>query len=85
MAQTDERLKEKVAIVTGGSRGIGRAIAQALAREGAIVVVCSRSLEANKKTAEQIEAEGGSAYPYQVDVTDTESVSALVKEIVARI
>ena len=84
MARTDERLKGKVAIVTGGSRGIGRAIAQALAREGAIVVVCSRSLEANKETAEQIEAEGGSAYPYQVDVTDTESVSALVKEIVAR-
>ena len=84
MARTDERLKGKVAIVTGGSRGIGRAIAQALSREGAIVVVCSRSLEANKKTAELIEAEGGSAYPYQVDVTDTGSVSALVKEVAAR-
>jgi len=84
MAQAGERLAGKIAIVTGGSRGIGRAIAQALAREGATVVVCSRGLEANKETADRIEAEGGSAYPYQVDVTDAESVSALVKEVAAR-
>jgi 3-oxoacyl-[acyl-carrier protein] reductase len=84
MARTGERLAGKIAIVTGGSRGIGRAIAQALAREGATTVVCSRSLEANKETADQIEAEGGLAYPYQVDVTDAESVSALVKDVAAR-
>jgi 3-oxoacyl-[acyl-carrier protein] reductase len=84
MAQAGERLAGKVAIVTGGSRGIGRAIAKALAREGATVVVCSRGLEANSETADQIEVEGGSAYPYQVDVTDPESVSALVKEVATR-
>lgn len=84
MAQTGERLAGKVAIVTGGSRGIGRAIAQALAREGATIVVCSRSLKANRETADQIEAGGGSAYAYQVDITDAESVSALVKEVAAR-
>lgn len=84
MAQTDKQLEGKVAIVTGGSRGIGRAVAAALAQEGATVVVCSRNLEANTETAEQIRAEGGSAHPYQVDVTDAESVSRLVKEIVKK-
>ncbi len=84
MARTDERLKGKVAIVTGGSRGIGRAIAQALSREGAIVVVCSRSLDANRETAEQINSEGGSAHPLQIDVTDSDSVTALVKSVVAK-
>jgi 3-oxoacyl-[acyl-carrier protein] reductase len=84
MTRTDERLKGKIAIVTGGSRGIGRAIALAMAREGAVVVVCSRSLAANQETAEQIKAEGGAAYAYEVDVSDAESVSALVKEVAAR-
>ena len=82
--RTDKRLGEKVAIVTGASRGIGRAIAKALAREGATVVVCSRSLEANRETAKLIEAEGGAAEAYQIDVADTGSVAALVKEIVGK-
>jgi 3-oxoacyl-[acyl-carrier protein] reductase len=55
-----------------------------MAREGAVVVVCSRSLAANQETAEQIKAEGGAAYAYEVDVSDAESVSALVKEVAAR-
>jgi 3-oxoacyl-[acyl-carrier protein] reductase len=83
-ARTDKRLRTKVAIVTGGSRGIGRAIAEALAREGASVIVCSRSLEANKETAKRIEAEGGAAEAYQIDVADTDAVAALVKEIVGK-
>jgi len=84
MEKNDKRLEGKVAIVTGGSRGMGRAIAAALAREGAAVVVCSRNLEANRETAEQIKSEGGSAHPFQVDVTDPDSVSALVKSVVGK-
>ncbi len=84
MIQNDKQLSGKVAIITGASRGMGRAIAEALAREGATVVVCSRTLEANKETAERIKAEGGKAYPYQVDVADSDSVSALVKGVVDR-
>jgi len=84
MEKNDKRLEGKVAIVTGGSRGMGRAIAAALAREGAEVVVCSRNLEANRETAEQIKSEGGSAHPFQVDVTDPDSVSALVKSVVEK-
>jgi len=84
MVQSKGQLGGKVAIVTGGSRGIGRAIAAALAREGATVIVCSRGLEANRETAKLIEAEGGAAHPYQVDVTDIDSVSALVKDVVEK-
>jgi len=84
MARTDNRLEGKVAVVTGASRGIGRAISLALAREGATVIVCSRSLDANKETAKLIEAAGGLAHPYEVDVADTESVSALVKDVAAK-
>lgn len=83
--QSDKRLKGKVAIVTGASGGVGRAIAAALAGEGATVVVCSRNLDSNTKIAEQINAEGGSAHAYQVDVTDADSVSALVKSVVEKL
>jgi 3-oxoacyl-[acyl-carrier protein] reductase len=82
MVQNGWQLKGKVAIITGGSRGIGRAIAATLARAGATVIVCSRNLDSNKETAEQITSEGGAAHPYQVDVTDADSVSALVKSVV---
>ncbi len=74
-------LEGKVAIVTGGSRGIGRAVAVALAREGATVAVCSRNIEASKETADQISSEGGRAKAYQLDVTDSESVSRLVSDV----
>ncbi|UCD59338.1 MAG: 3-oxoacyl-[acyl-carrier-protein] reductase [Candidatus Hydrogenedentota bacterium] len=79
--QDDDQLRGKIALVTGGSRGIGRAIAEALARAGATVVVCSRNLDSNKDTAEQIRSRGGLAYPYRVDVTDGDSVSALVSDV----
>ena len=83
--QSDKQLKGKVAIVTGASRGVGRAIAAALAGEGAEGVVCSRNLDSNTKAAEQINAEGGSAYPFQVDVTYADSVSALEKSVVEKL
>ncbi len=81
MARNGRPLEGKVAIVTGGSRGIGRAIAVALAEEGASVAVCSRNLDSNKDAAEYIASQGGSAHPYQVDVTNADSVSALVNDV----
>lgn len=77
-------LQGKVAVVTGGSRGIGRAIAIALAAEGALVAVCSRSLDGCRETAEVIHSGGGAARAYQVDVADEKSVGALVDDVLER-
>jgi NAD(P)-dependent dehydrogenase (short-subunit alcohol dehydrogenase family) len=71
-------LENKVAVITGASRGIGRAIALRLAQAGAKVVVSSRKLENVKDTADEIEATGGEALPLQAHVGRTDEVAALV-------
>lgn len=69
-------------IVTGGGRGIGRAIALELARRGARVVVSARSEDQVRETAEQIELEGGSALAVPADVTSREQVQAMAKRTI---
>ncbi|WP_339165265.1 3-oxoacyl-ACP reductase family protein [Siminovitchia sp. FSL W7-1587] len=70
---------EKVAIVTGASRGIGRAISVALAKEGYKVVVnYNRSLEDAEKTVEIIQENGGEAILHQGSVTDPEKMKEMV-------
>jgi len=76
------RLENKVAVVTGGSRGIGKAIALRLAGDGAKVVLTARRLEAATKVAEEIQSQGGQAVPQQVDVTHAEDVKTLIKTTV---
>lgn len=70
-------LANKVAIVTGASRGIGRAIALKLAREGADVVVTATTLESARNTALEIETLGRKALPLAVDVADSTAVTEM--------
>lgn len=78
------RLKDKVAVVTGGGRGIGRAIALAFAAEGAVVVPAARSLDKLAETVAEIERLGGRATAIQADITREEEVERLMAETVAR-
>ena len=78
-------LAGKVALVTGASRNIGRAIALALAAGGAAVAVNSRaSKEDAGKVAQEIRAAGGKAEVFMADIVDARAVSAMVEAIVKR-
>jgi NAD(P)-dependent dehydrogenase (short-subunit alcohol dehydrogenase family) len=74
------RLQNKVAIVTGSGSGIGKAIAEGFANEGAKVAIADLNLQAAGKTAGQI---GSSAIPVRVDVGDMDSAKAMVKQVEA--
>ncbi len=76
----EQNLEGQVAIVTGGGRNIGRAIAQELARAGMKVVVISRTAEEIGETVRLIQQEGGEATAFQVDVTERESVESMVQK-----
>jgi 3-oxoacyl-[acyl-carrier protein] reductase len=78
------RLQDRVAIVTGGSRGIGRAITLALAREGAHVVVCARSADAVRDVCAEVSSLGRDALPAIGDVTSPDFVTSAVGDAVAR-
>ena len=74
------RLDGKTAIVTGGGRGLGQYMAEALSDAGANVVLCSRKKEALDEVKEGIEAKGGEALALACDVTEPDDVENVVKE-----
>jgi len=75
------RLEDKVALVTGGGAGIGRAIAETFAREGASVIVADLNGERAKEIADGIVKSNGAASAQEVDVTDTPQVKALMSAV----
>jgi len=75
-------MSEKVALITGGARGIGRAIALALAEQGWYVAICYRTSEKEaKETIEAIEKKGAHGLQVRCDVSDPKAAEALVKRV----
>lgn len=77
------KIENKVAIVTGASKGIGKAIATRFAREGASLVVASRSRDALEKVVHEIKSTGGEALVVTVNVRNADSIDELVKKTVS--
>jgi 3-oxoacyl-[acyl-carrier protein] reductase len=77
----DLGLKDRVAIVTGGSRGIGRSIALQFAKEGCHVAICARGEEKLRETEAELRARGVKVVAAPVDVTDANALEAFVAQV----
>jgi 3-oxoacyl-[acyl-carrier protein] reductase len=75
-------LKDRIALVTGGSRGLGRSIALDLAAQGAKVACVSSNAGTYTETAAAIQSAGGTAHPFLADVTSSRRVDEVVEEVV---
>ena len=80
----EKLLQDKIALITGGSRGIGKGIARQYAENGAVVVISGRNEEALKAAAAQIRSEGGRADWITADVTDRGQIEHMVSEVLLR-
>ena len=78
------RFSDKIAVVTGASRGIGREIAEQLAAEGATVGLVARSADALREIEEMIRSKGGRAAVFCADLRDPAKVEALADDVLAR-
>ncbi len=84
------KMRGLVAIVTGASRGLGRAIAREFAQEGAKVVICARPRSPSglpgtiEETAELIRSDGGEVLAIPCDVTNQDQVQGLVQQVMER-
>src|ERR1700741_3158247 len=80
----NRKLEQKNALVTGGSRGIGAAIAKRLARDGAkVAITYSKGADAAASVVKEIEGDGGKAIAIQADAADAEAVKAAIEKTVA--
>ena len=77
-------LTGKCAVVTGGSKGLGRTIADALAQAGADVAIVSRTPADLQRAADELRAHGRRVLPVQADVTDEASIQAMVQQVIGQ-
>ena len=78
----EDKLNGKVAVITGASKGLGKAMALALGTSGASIALVSRDLEQLNGVKQAIESEGGKAQVFQADVSDEEQVWRLERDVV---
>ena len=76
------KLVDRVVVITGASSGIGKALALALAEEGAISLLLARRAEELDEVVDEVRGGGGRSYAYPCDITDPESVTQVVKHII---
>src|SRR6266481_355916 len=79
-----KKLQGRIAVITGASKGLGKAMALALAAEGASVALVSRDLAQLEMVAAEIAAAGGEAAAFAADVTSEDQVRALERAVLAR-
>ena len=77
------KVRRKVVVITGGSSGIGKAVALKVAAAGARVVICARGDEELQAARTEIEAAGGTCHAYRVDLAELASCDAFVKQVLA--
>jgi len=75
------KLKDKVAVITGGSKGIGKAIAGLLAAQGCRIAIASRNEEDLKRAAQELSGQGADVFAAKVDVRDPRDVEALAQKV----
>jgi L-fucose dehydrogenase len=78
----DLQLKEKIIIITGAAKGIGKSIAQVFASEGAISVIVGRKEEDNLQVVSEITEAGGQAFEFQAELSNPEDCEKVVEEII---
>jgi len=84
LAQRDEAdLHGQVALITGGSRGLGLALAEELAAQGCRLAICARDAEELERAAEKLHSQGTQVLTIVCDVTDREQVAAMLRQVIA--
>jgi NAD(P)-dependent dehydrogenase (short-subunit alcohol dehydrogenase family) len=78
---SDQKLNGRVAVITGASKGLGKAMALALGAAGAKIALVSRNLEQLKQAARAVEEQGGEARAFQADVSDEAQVARLERDV----
>ncbi len=77
-------MKDRIVVVTGASRGIGRAICRRFGQSGAMVVATARTADQLEQTKSLVESEGGRCFPHTCDVTSTEQLHGLIEQTARR-